>query len=132
MYRLISFVFVVLLALSVSAKTEYSCFLSQDVNLETGEVSNQVTNNSLITIFLDGNKLTLGAKKYTLYNKCESNNGFTTITYYDAIDNSNQRCKIRFIIDESADWTTKNAIIIWYNEISKTAKWYQSREPITR
>ena len=116
MYRLISFVFVVLLALSVSAKTEYSCFLSQDVNLETGEVSNQVTNNSLITIFLDGNKLTLGAKKYTLYNKCESNNGFTTITYYDAIDNSNQRCKIRFIIDESADWTTKNAIIIWYNE----------------
>lgn len=132
MYRLISFVFVVLLALSVSAKTEYSCFLSQDVNLETGEVSNQVTNNSLITIFLDGNKLTLGAKKYTLYNKCESNNGFTTITYYDAIDNSNQRCKIRFIIDESADWTTKNAIVIWYNEISKTAKWYQSREPITR
>ena len=36
------------------------------------------------------------------------------------------------IIDESADWTTKNAIVIWYNEISKTAKWYQSREPITR
>lgn len=132
MRRFCCFLSGVLLVLFVSAKTEYSCFLSQDVNIETGEVSNQITNNTLVTIYIDGNKLTLGSKKYSLYNKTESNNGFTTITYYDAIDNANQRCKIRIIVNESADWTTKNAIVIWYNEISKTAKWYQSREPITR
>lgn len=114
---------------SAEAKTLYSCFLSQDYNMETGAVSNQVTNNSLIDIYLDGNKLLLGNKTYSLYNAKESNNGFVSIIHYDAIDGQNQRCKIKFITDSSADWATRNAIVIWYDEISPIAKWYQSRDP---
>lgn len=120
------------LALNVFGKTRYSCFLSQDLNLETSAVSNQVTNNSLIDIYVDGNKLELGAKRYSMYNKTETNNGFVKITHYDAIDGDGQRCKIKFIYDSSADWATRNAIVIWYDEISPIAKWYQSRDPETR
>lgn len=60
----------------MNAKTLYSCFLSQDLNMETNEVSNQVSNNSLIDIYVDGNKLLLGSKRYSMYNKQESNSGF--------------------------------------------------------
>ncbi len=122
-------IFIIASLFSVEAKTLYSCFLSQDYNMETGTVSNQVTNNSLIDIYLDGNKLSLGNKTYSLYNAKESNTGFVSIVHYDAIDGQNQRCKIKFITDSSADWATRNAIVIWYDEISPIAKWYQSRDP---
>lgn len=117
---------------SIDAKTLYSCFLSQDLNMNTNEVSNQVSNNSLIDIYVDGNKLLLGSKKYSMYNKQESNSGFVKIVHYDAIDGEGQRCKIKFITDPSADWVTRNAIVIWYDEISPVAKWYQSRDPQER
>lgn len=119
-------------AIQSFSKTLYSCFLSQDYNMETGRVSNQISNNSLCDIFVDGNKLMLGSKSYTMYNKSESNSGFIKITHYDAIDKEGQRCKIKFIYDSSADWATRNAIIIWYDEISPVAKWYQSRDPQER
>ena len=124
MYRLLLFITAVILSLSMNAKTLYSCFLSQ--------VSNQISNNSLIDIYVDGNKLLLGSKKYSMYNKQESNSGFVKIVHYDAIDGEGQRCKIKFITDPSADWVTRNAIAIWYDEISPVAKWYQSRDPQER
>ncbi len=117
---------------TMNAKTLYSCFLSQDLNMDTNEVSNQVSNNSLIDIYVDGNKLLLGSKKYSMYNRQESNSGFVKIVHYDAIDGEGQRCKIKFITDPSADWVTRNAIVIWYDEISPMAKWYQSRDPQER
>ena len=129
MYRLLFFITAVILSLSMNAKTLYSCFLSQDLNMETNEVSNQVSNNSLIDIYVDGNKLLLGSKIYSMYNKQESNSGFVRIVHYDAIDGEGQRCKIKFVTDPSADWVTRNAIVIWYDEISPIAKWYQSRDP---
>lgn len=119
----------ILSVINVWSRTKYSCFLSQDLNMETSEVSNQITDNSLIDIYVDGNKLELGNKRYSMYNKSESNNGFLKITHYDAIDGEGQRCKIKFIYDASADWGTRNAIVIWYDEISSVAKWYQSRDP---
>lgn len=117
---------------SIDAKTLYSCFLSQDLNMNTNEVSNQVSNNSLIDIYVDGNKLLLDSKRYSMYNRQESNSGFVKIVHYDAIDGEGQRCKIKFITDPSADWVTRNAIVIWYDEISPVAKWYQSRDPQER
>lgn len=129
MYRLLFLLAGVFLSFSMNAKTLYSCFLSQDLNMDTSEVSNQVSNNSLIDIYVDGNKLLLGNKKYSMYNKQESNSGFVKIVHYDAIDGEGQRCKIKFITDPSADWVTRNAIVIWYDEISPVAKWYQSRDP---
>ena len=132
MYRLLFFIAAVCLSLSMKARTLYSCFLSQDLNMETNEVSNQISNNSLIDIYVDGNKLLLGSKKYSMYNKKESNSGFVKIVHYDAIDGEGQRCKIKFINDPSADWVTRNAIVIWYDEISPVAKWYQSRDPQER
>jgi hypothetical protein len=133
MKRIYLFLTMLALTLSSYAKSIYSCFLSQDVNMNTFEVSNQITNNSLITITLDGSTLRLGEQKtYSLFNRTVSNSGFNTTVRYDAIDGQNQRCKIMFITDSSADWTTRNAIVIWYNEISQTAKWYQSRDPETR
>lgn len=114
------------------AKTVYSCFLSQDVNMNTYQVSNQYTDNSLAEIIVDGNKLTLGTKMYSMYNRSESTSGFRTIVKYDAIDNKDQRCKILFITNSSADWTGRNTVVIWYHEISPIAKWYQSRDPQTR
>ncbi len=113
-------------------RTLYSCFLSQDVNMNTTEVSNQVSNNSLIDIYKDGNKLLLGNKRFSMYNRQETNSGFINIVHYDAIDGEGQRCKIKFITDASADWVTRNAIVIWYDEISPVAKWYQSRDPQER
>lgn len=128
-----------ILALSIlsigmcNAKSLYSCFLSQDVDMETFEVSNQITNNSLIDITLDGNTLRLGNQKtYSLFNRQVSNNGFVQTVHYDAIDGQNQRCKIKFITDSSADWATRNIIMIWYNELSSKAKWYFSRDPQER
>ena len=125
-----------ILALSIlsigmsNAKSLYSCFLSQDVDMETFEVSNQITNNSLIDITLDGNTLRLGNQKtYSLFNRQVSNNGFVQTVHYDAIDGQNQRYKIKFITDSSADWATRNIIMIWYNEITSKAKWYFSRDP---
>ncbi len=132
MYRLLFLLAGVFLSFSMNAKTLYSCFLSQDLNMETNEVSNQVSNNSLIDIYVDGNKLLLGSKRYSMYNKQESNSGFVKIVHYDAIDGEGQRCKIKFINDPSADWVTRNAIVIWYDEISPVAKWYQSRDPQER
>lgn len=132
MYRLLFLLAGVFLSFSMNAKTLYSCFLSQDLNMDTNEVSNQVSNNSLIDIYVDGNKLLLGSKKYSMYNKQESNSGFVKIAHYDAIDGEGQRCKIKFITDPSADWVTRNAIVIWYDEISPVAKWYQSRDPQER
>lgn len=132
MYRLLFLLAGVFLSFSMNAKTLYSCFLSQDLNMETNEVSNQVSNNSLIDIYVDGNKLLLGSKRYSMYNKPESNSGFVKIVHYDAIDGEGQRCKIKFINDPSADWVTRNAIVIWYDEISPVAKWYQSRDPQER
>lgn len=132
MYRLLFLLAGVFLSFSMNAKTLYSCFLSQDLNMETNEVSNQVSNNSLIDIYVDGNKLLLGSKRYSMYNKQESNSGFVKIVHYDAIDGEGQRCKIKFINDPSADWVTRNAIVIWYDEISPLAKWYQSRDPQER
>lgn len=132
MYRLLFLLAGVFLSFSMNAKTLYSCFLSQDLNMDTNEVSNQVSNNSLIDIYVDGNKLLLGSKKYSMYNKQESNSGFVKIVHYDAIDGEGQRCKIKFITDPSADWVTRNAIVIWYDEISTVAKWYQSRDPQER
>ena len=132
MYRLLFLLAGVFLSFSMNAKTLYSCFLSQDLNMETNEVSNQVSNNSLIDIYVDGNKLLLGSKRYSMYNKHESNSGFVKIVHYDAIDGEGQRCKIKFINDPSADWVTRNAIVIWYDEISPVAKWYQSRDPQER
>ncbi len=126
--------FMALLSMGLlQAKKIYSCFLSQDMDMETFEVSNQITNNSLIDIVLDGSTLRLGDQKvYSLFNKQISNNGFVQITHFDAIDQHNQRCKIKLITDSSADWTTRNAIVIWYNEISSKAKWYQARDPQER
>lgn len=136
MNRLICLIVGVVISLSISvsmsAKTLYSCFLSQDFNMDTSEVSNQVSNNSLIDIYVDGNKLLLGSKTYSMYNPRESNSGFVKIVHYDAIDGEGQRCKIKFITDPSADWVTRNAIVIWYYEISPIAKWYQSRDPQKR
>lgn len=132
MYRLLFLLAGVFLSFSMNAKMLYSCFLSQDLNMDTSEVSNQVSNNSLIDIYVDGNKLLLGNKKYSMYNKQESNSGFVKIVHYDAIDGEGQRCKIKFITDPSADWVTRNAIVIWYDEISPVAKWYQSRDPQER
>ena len=132
MYRLLFLLAGVFLSFSMNAKTLYSCFLSQDLNMETNEVSNQVSNNSLIDIYVDGNKLLLGSKRYSMQNKQESNSGFVKIVHYDAIDGEGQRCKIKFINDPSADWVTRNAIVIWYDEISPVAKWYQSRDPQER
>ena len=132
MYRLLFLLAGVFLSFSMNAKTLYSCFLSQDLNMETNEVSNQVSNNSLIDIYVDGNKLLLGSKRYSMYYKQESNSGFVKIVHYDAIDGEGQRCKIKFINDPSADWVTRNAIVIWYDEISPVAKWYQSRDPQER
>lgn len=132
MFRLLAFITTVILSLSMNAKTLYSCFLSQDLNMETNEVSNQVSNNSLIDIYVDGNKLLLGSKKYSMYNRLESNSRFVKIVHYDAIDGEGQRCKIKFITDPSADWVTRNAIVIWYDEITPMAKWYQSRDPQER
>lgn len=132
MYRLLFLLAGVFLSFSMNAKTLYSCFLSQDLNMDTSEVSNQVSSNSLIDIYVDGNKLLLGNKKYSMYNKQESNSGFVKIVHYDAIDGEGQRCKIKFITDSSADWVTRNAIVIWYDEISPVAKWYQSRDPQER
>lgn len=133
MNRLLLFAALLILPLkTLEARTEYSCFFSQDFNVKTGDVTNQVANNSLITIYLDGNKLILGDKRYSLYNKRMSYDGFVTTTHYDAIDNANQRCKVKFMVDSSADWATKNVIMIWYDEISDTAKMYFSREPVTR
>lgn len=132
MYRLLFLLAGVFLSFSMNAKTLYSCFLSQDLNMETNEVSNQVSNNSLIDIYVDGNKLLLGSKRYSMYNKQESNSGFVKIVHYDAIDGEGQRCKIKFINDPSADWVTRNAIVIWYDEISPVAKWNQSRDPQER
>ena len=132
MYRLLFLLAGVFLSFSMNAKTLYSCFLSQDLNMDTNEVSNQVSNNSLIDIYVYGNKLLLGSKKYSMYNKQESNSGFVKIVHYDAIDGEGQRCKIKFITDPSADWVTRNAIVIWYDEISPVAKWYQSRDPQER
>ena len=132
MFRLLAFITTVILSLSMNAKTLYSCFLSQDLNMETNEVSNQVSNNSLIDIYIDGNKLLLGSKKYSMYNRLESNSGFVKIVHYDAIDGEGQRCKIKFITDPSADWVTRNAIVIWYDEITPMAKCYQSRDPQER
>ena len=100
--------------------------------MDTNEVSNQVSNNSLIDIYVDGNKLLQGSKKYSMYNRQESNSGFVNIIHYDAIDGEGQRCKIKFITDPSADWVTRNAIVIWYDEISPIARWYQSRDPQER
>lgn len=77
MYRLLFLLAGVFLSFSMNAKTLYSCFLSQDLNMDTSEVSN-------------------------------------------------------FITDPSADWVTRNAIVIWYDEISPVAKWYQSRDPQER
>jgi len=135
MKRLILFVALCvnfMVGFSIDAKTLYSCFLSQDLNMNTNEVSNQVSNNSLIDIYVDGNKLLLGSKRYSMYNRQESNSGFVKIVHYDAIDGEGQRCKIKFITDPSADWVTRNAIVIWYDEISPVAKWYQSRDPQER
>lgn len=132
MQKLISLLIGVILSLSVNAKTLYSCFLSQDLNMETSEVSNQVSNNSLLDIYVDGNKLLIGNKKFSMYNRQISNSGFVKIVHYDAIDGEGQRCKIKFITDSSADWATRNAIVIWYDEITPVAKWYQSRDPQER
>lgn len=132
MYRLLYFITALFLSLSMNAKTLYSCFLSQDLDMDTNEVSNQVSNNSLIDIYVDGNKLLLGSKKYSMYNRQESNSGFVKIVHYDAIDGEGQRCKIKFVTDPSADWVTRNAIVIWYDELSPVAKWYQSRDPQER
>lgn len=119
-------------AFTMLCRTHYSCFLSQDYNMHTGEVFNQVTNNTLADIYIDDNKMTLGSKRFSMYNKQESNSGFIKIQHFDAIDGEGQRCKIKIIEDPSADWTTRNAIVIWYDEISPIAKWYQSRDPETR
>ena len=132
MYRLMLFITLVSLSLSMNARTLYSCFLSQDLNMETNEVSNQISDNSLIDIYVDGNKLLLGNKKFSMYNRRESNSGFVKIVHYDAIDGEGQRCKIKFLTDPSADWVTRNAIVIWYDEISTVAKWYQTRDPQER
>lgn len=129
MCRLLCFMIGVIFSLSINAKTLYSCFLSQDLNMETDEVSNQIVNNSLVNIYVDGNKVFLGSKRYSMYNRQEKNSGFVKIVHYDAIDGEGQRCKIKFVTDFSADWTARNAIIIWYDEISPIAKWYQSRDP---
>lgn len=133
MKRFIILIFIVgVCALSIHCRTHYSCFLSLDYNFDTGEISNQITNNSLADIYIDGNKLTLGSKRYSMYNERESNDGFIKVKHYDAIDAEGQRCKIKIIYDASADWTTRNAIVIWYDEISPIGKWYQSRDPETR
>ncbi len=132
MTRLLFLITGLILSLSMNAKTLYSCFLSQDVNMNTSKVSNQIANNSLIDIYVDGNKLLLGNKRYSMYNRQESNSGFHKIVHYDAIDGEGQRCKIKFITDLSADWSTRNAILIWYDEITPIAKWYQSRDPQER
>lgn len=113
-------------------KSIYSCFISMDCNMKTGEISNQKELELEIILDLERNKLILGGKVYALYNKTETNNGFVNMRHYDAIDDQGQRCKIEFITDFSADWVTRNAIIIWYNEIGDIAKWYQSRDPQTR
>ena len=129
MLRYLSLLAASVFAFSLSARTLYSCFLSQDLNMKTGQVTNQITNNSLLDIYVEGNKLLLGNKKFSMYNRQTSYSGFVEVINYDAIDNNGQRCKIKFITDSSADWAKKNAILIWYNEISQIAKWYQSREP---
>lgn len=132
MTRLLFLITLAAISLSVSGKTLYSCFLSQDLNMDTNEVSNQVTNNSLVDIYVDGNKLLLGSKRYSMYNRQESNSGFVKIVHYDAIDGEGQRCKIKFVTNSSADWATRNAIVIWYDEVTPIAKWYQSRDPQER
>lgn len=133
MRKFILVLVVVMYCISIAqAKTLYSCFLSQDLNMNTNEVSNQVSNNSLIDIYVEGNKLLLGNKRFSMYNRQESNSGFVKIVHYDAIDDEGQRCKIKFVTDPSADWVTRNAIVIWYDEISPIAKWYQSRDPQER
>lgn len=130
---LILITFLVVSTIVAQAKTIYSCFLSQDLNMKTSEVSNQVSNNDLITITVEGSTLKLGnSKTYSLFNKTASDKGFVHIVHYDAVDNQNQRCKIKIIQDSSADWVTRNAIVIWYDEISPMAKWYQSRDPQER
>ena len=94
MYRLLFLLAGVFLSFSMNAKTLYSCFLSQDLNMETNEVSNQVSNNSLIDIYVDGNKLLLGSKRYSMYNKQESNSGFVKIVHYDAIDGDDAKLSL--------------------------------------
>lgn len=132
MVRLLCLILGAILSFSINAKTLYSCILSQDVNMETGEVTNQISNNSLVDIYVEGNKLLLGYKKYSMYNRQETHSGFIKRTHYDAIDGEGQRCKIIFISDSSADWFARNAIVIWYDEIFPVAKWYQSRDPQER
>lgn len=130
---IISLLFLFGMVLATQAKTVYSCFLSQDLDMETSEVSNQVSSNDLITITIEGSTLKLGnGKTYSLFNRTTSDKGFVHIVHFDAIDNQNQRCKIKIITDGSADWVTRNAIVIWYNEITSVAKWYQSRDPQER
>lgn len=114
-------------------KTIYSCFLSQDMDMEKFEVSNQISENNLIDIILDGSTLKLGNQKvYSLFNRKVTNDGFIQVIHYDAVDGQNQRCEIKFITDSSADWATRNSILIWYKELSSKAKWYQSRDPQER
>ena len=66
MVRLLCLILGAILSFSINAKTLYSCILSQDVNMETGEVTNQISNNSLVDIYVEGNKLLLGYKKYSM------------------------------------------------------------------
>lgn len=54
MRKIILLLIVVMGSLGIAqAKTLYSCFLSQDLNMNTSEVSNQISDNSLIDIYVD-------------------------------------------------------------------------------
>lgn len=122
--------FIILTTIIYAQKTRYDIYATCTMNVDSGELTSDVVQN-FIKIILENNTLMVGnSNTYNLYNKKTTADGFVIIERYDAIDKYQQRCKILFSTDNSADWSTKFTILIAY-ENKSIAMMYLSNEPKT-
>lgn len=105
----------------------WKVFCSGSIDWESFETSN--AKQDFIDVKQENNKYYWGQDNvYTVYNKVEEHNGFTTRVTYDFIDKYKQRGKLIYLHNRDADWATKHVFYIQYEGI-KMGKFYCSNEP---
>ena len=99
----------------LTKKVKYEIFASMTMNIKTNETT-PITKEKLSS-YLENNTFILNKdRQYRLYNRKEYTEEMSDITRYDVIDNKGQRGVILFTTTASADWSTKNKIVISYED----------------
>ena len=99
------FLVILMLSLTITVKAEnlkYDIFATTTVDANTYEVISKPVQN-FMTAYLRGNTLQIGKDKYMLYNKKTTKVEMENLTFYDGVDENNQRCMIAFSYNPTAD-----------------------------